>query len=300
MSEQQPGPGTTAENARPNARSLLVIGTLVVIAGAVLLVVWYLGRDTPAAVDTQAAVDAAGTEDTTDADETDAAAGDDDASDPDGDDTAAAAGDDDASDPDGSTDDGGQPAEDTPLPKEWGIDLAVVPYDFAAGTGTFLGFRIDEELTTVGATTAVGRTPAVEGGLTLDGTTLTAATATGDLTALTTDIPQRDSRAQRAMDTETFPTATFALTEPIELGTEPVPGETIAVEAAGELTLSGDTRPVTAAIEAVLLDGADQLLVTGTFEVLLADFGIDAPSAPIVVSVADTATIEFQLYLTPG
>ena len=285
MSDQHPETGVTATSTPPATRSRrawLVLGGLVVIAATVLLVVWYVGRDTPAAVDTQAAVDAAAADGTgTDA-----------------------ADDDGGSDVGDDTDDGARSSEGVEVPTEWEVDTGLVAYDFAAGTGTFLGFRIDEELSTVGATTAVGRTPAVDGGLTLEATTpeattLSTTTVTGDLTALTTDISQRDSRAQRAMNTAEFPTTTFELTAPIELGA-PVVGETIAVEAAGELTLSGVTQPVTATMEAVLLDRAEQLLVTGTFEVLLADFGIEAPSASIVVSVADTATIEFQLYLTPG
>lgn len=40
------------------------------------------------------------------------------------------------------------------------------------------------------------------------------------------------------------------------------------------------------------------ITVTGAFEVTLAGYGVTAPSAPIVLSVADTATVELQLYLT--
>ena len=285
MRNQHPDTGVTAASTPPagrSRRSWLLLGGLLVVAAAVVLVISYLGRDTPAAVDTQAAIDAAGAEG-----------------------TGADTGDDEGASDAGEDTEGVAPSsEDLPVPTDWKVGDGLVAYDFAAGTGTFLGFRVDEELSTVGATTAVGRTPAVDGGLTLEATTpeaatLNAATVTGDLTALTTDISQRDGPAQRAMNTAEYPTTTFELTEPIELGTAPVVGETIAVEAAGELTLSGVTQPVTAAIEAVLLDGAEQLLVTGTFDVLLSDFGIDAPSASIVVSVADTATIEFQLYLTP-
>ena len=264
-------PSTSSPSGRSRRVGLLVAGFLLV-GVAVLAITSYLGRDTPAAVDTQAAVDAAIPADD--------AAGEED--------SEAAV---------------GSPADDAeagPLATDWVVDSDLVAFDFDNGAGTFLGFRIDEELTTVGATTAVGRTPEVEGAVSLDGSVLTQATVTGDLTALTTDIRQRDGRTQRAMNTATHPTSTFELTEPVDLGAVPVPDDRLGVDATGELTLNGVTRPVTAAIDAVLLGTGDRLLVTGSFEVLLSDHDLVAPSASIVVSVADTATIEFQLYLTPA
>jgi polyisoprenoid-binding protein YceI len=266
-----PGP---AAAGGPSRRLVLLAAALVVAGAVALALTWYLGRDTPAAVDAQAAVDAATADDTAGT----------------GSSTGAA--------PSGGADNAQDEAG--PLASDWVVDTDLVAYDFDGGTGTFLGFRIDEELTTVGATTAVGRTPQVEGALRLDGDVLAAATIVGDLTALTTDIRQRDGRAQRAMNTATHPTSTFELTSPIALGTEPAPDERLQVDATGELTLNGVTQPVTVRIEAILLGTGDRLLVTGRFDVLLSDHELVAPSAPIVVSVADTATIEFQLYLVPA
>ncbi|TVP71306.1 MAG: YceI family protein [Nitriliruptor sp.] len=265
--------GTSSPAGRSRRLWLLVVGLLV--AGALALALnFYLERDTPAAVDTRAAVDAA-----TDAED---AVGEEGSQ---------------ATDPD---EDAADDTEPGPLATDWVVDTDLVAFDFDDGAGTFLGFRIDEELTTVGATTAVGRTPEVEGTLSLDGSVLAEATVIGDLTALTTDIRQRDGRTQRAMNTDTHATATFELTEPVDLGTEPVPDDRLGVDATGELTLNGVTQPVTATIEGILLGAGDRLLVTGSFEVLLSDHDLVAPSAPIVVSVADAATVEFQLYLTPA
>ena len=278
MSERPTRSDPTGAASSPGGRSRrpwLIAGGLVAVGLLALTVSWYLGRDTPVAVDTQAAID------------------------------AATAGDEGERGAETSTDEEVEEEGDRDEPEpaalaaDWLVDTELVTFDFDAGTGTFLGFRIDEELTTVGATTAVGRTPDVEGSLLLADTLLDAASVTGDLTALTTDISQRDSRAQRAMRTDTFPTSTFELTGAVDLGEVPTTGETLRVEATGDLTLGGVTQPVTSVIEAVLLD-ADRLLVTGSFEVLLSDFDLTAPSAPIVVSVADTATIEFQLYLSPA
>jgi polyisoprenoid-binding protein YceI len=269
-------PDTSPASTRPgrSRRGLLLVLALAAVAVAALAV-WYLNREAPAAVDTQAAIDAANVEDA--------------------DDEAA------RSDPQPDADaDSPATSGDDELPAAWQVVTDAVAYDLAAGTGTFIGFRIAEELTTVGDTEAVGRTPEVEGTVTLDGTTLVAATVTGDLTALTTDIRQRDRATQRALNTGTHPTTTFTLTEPVELGTVPVVGEPITVEANGELTLNGVTQPVTATLDAVLLDGVAGLLVTGSFPLTLADHDLVAPSAPVVVSVADTATVELQLYLDPA
>jgi polyisoprenoid-binding protein YceI len=85
-------------------------------------------------------------------------------------------------------------------------------------TGTFVGFRVDEELSGIGSTTAVGRTPTVSGTITIDGTTLTAATIEADMTAITTNDNRRDDNVQAALETDQYPTATFVLTEPIDLG----------------------------------------------------------------------------------
>jgi hypothetical protein len=40
------------------------------------------------------------------------------------------------------------------------------------------------------------------------------------------------------------------------------------------------------------------LTVVGTFDIALSDYGVEAPSAPIVVSVEDHAVVEIQLFLT--
>ena len=50
----------------------------------------------------------------------------------------------------------------------------------------------------------------------------------------------------------------------------------------------------TASIEAAVNAGIHRF---GTIDLLLSDLGIEAPSAPIVLSVSDAASIEVQLFL---
>ena len=74
-----------------------------------------------------------------------------------------------------------------------------------SATGSFVGFRIDEELQGIGSTTAVGRTGDVTGGITIEGTTVTAADFVIDLTTITTNDDRRDNSVQGSLDTERFP-----------------------------------------------------------------------------------------------
>src|SRR5688500_5582384 len=75
----------------------------------------------------------------------------------------------------------------------WSIDTETGEFDYETATGTFVGFRIKEELASVGSTTAVGRTGDVEGSIEIDGTRLTAASFDVDLTTITTNESRRDS-----------------------------------------------------------------------------------------------------------
>lgn len=167
---------------------------------------------------------------------------------------------------------------------------------FADDTATFVGYRVQEDLAGIGANTAVGRTPEVTGTVTLDATTVTEATIEADLTALESDNGSRDGQLRgRGLETDAFPTATFVLTEPLDLGAVPAGGETVAVDATGELTLHGVTREVTLPLELVL--EGDLAAVTGSLEITLADYRIEAPVGFRVVSIEDTGTFELQLFL---
>lgn len=179
----------------------------------------------------------------------------------------------------------------------WMVDDTVGTFTVAdETTATFAGFRVDEELTLIGSNTAVGRTPDVTGTITIEAGSLTAATISADLTGLVSDESRRDGAIQRALGTASNPSATFVLTRPIELGAGAADGERVVVTASGELTINGQTNPVDIALEAQLVDG--MILVTGTTEIVFADYGVTAPTAPVVLSVEDHGIVELQLWLT--
>jgi polyisoprenoid-binding protein YceI len=159
---------------------------------------------------------------------------------------------------------------------------------------TFIGYRINEVLTTVGDFTVVGRTTGVSGTMEGAGTTITAVEVVGDMTSITTDNSTRDNAMKsQALETDQFPEATFVLAEPIELGAIPDEGTPVSAVAVGDLTIHGVTQRVEFPLEAQIQSGS--IVTAGQLQIALADFGINAPSAPIVASVEDVAILELSL-----
>lgn len=166
-----------------------------------------------------------------------------------------------------------------PVPDDGTIDGTWIVQQ---GDEVFAGYRANEVLFGQDAE-AVGRTGDVTGTLTASGTSITAVDITVDMATITSDESRRDGQFHgRIMDTARFPTATFALTEPIDLGSLPVEGEKVAVQATGDLTLRGVTEPVTVALEAKRQAGT--LVVSGSAEIDFDDFEIpDASGGPATV-----------------
>lgn len=162
---------------------------------------------------------------------------------------------------------------------------------------SFVGYRVEETFLRQNLpNTAVGRTPAVEGSITISGTRVTDAEVVADLRELTSDESRRDSALRtRGLQTNEFPTATFRLTEPVDLGELPARDETVSFTAVGELTLHGVTRPVEFPMEAVW--EGDVIRAVGSLEIALEDYDIRPPSIAGSISVEDTGVIEIQLVL---
>lgn len=189
-----------------------------------------------------------------------------------------------------SAEDGGAVFDGT-----WNVDSSIG--SFSDFSGSFVGYRVQEELANIGAATAVGRTPNVTGSLTFDGSTVTGADFTADLSTLQSDRPQRDGQLRRqALETGTYPTATFKLTQPMDLGTVPADGQVIESTATGDLTIHGTTKSVQIPVEARV--SGDVVTVTGSTDILFADYGISRPQSFMVLSIADRGTMEFQLQFT--
>ncbi|HEY3336539.1 MAG TPA: YceI family protein [Candidatus Limnocylindrales bacterium] len=175
----------------------------------------------------------------------------------------------------------------------WSVDPSIGSFgDFSS---SFVGYRVQEELASVGATEAVGRTPDVSGSLTVDGTTITAAAFTADLTTLVSDESRRDGQLRnQALETSRFPTATFTLTQPVDLASIPAEGQAVDVTATGDLSLHGVTNTVQVPMQAKLEHGV--VTVVGTLPIVFADYDIQKPTSFVVLSVDDHGVMEFQLH----
>jgi len=84
-------------------------------------------------------------------------------------------------------------------------------------TGSEVGYRVKEILFGQ-STEGVGRTSEVSGSLTIEGARLVAAEFTVEMATLESDDSRRDGKFRgEIMDTSTYPTATFTLSDPIEI-----------------------------------------------------------------------------------
>jgi polyisoprenoid-binding protein YceI len=167
------------------------------------------------------------------------------------------------------------------------------------GSGVFIGYRINEKVLPAGTVKTVnGRTPVVDGTLTVAGDTVTAVTIKADVTKLDSGEPLREQILTNVgLETGKFPTATFALREPLKLPAAPTSGSEVAVVAKGNLTAHGVTHPIDVPLKArwegdrIKLATAD---AGAAFK--MADWGIDLPKVPIT-EVDDHGTLELQLLL---
>jgi polyisoprenoid-binding protein YceI len=157
----------------------------------------------------------------------------------------------------------------------------------------FVGYRVDELFANETLKkTAVGRTPAVDGSITIDGTKVTDGEFTADLTQLSSEQSRRDSYLEHSsLQTSQFPNAKFTLTAPIDLGA-PVQGKEVTVRARGDLTLHGVTKPVELELTARWNGGTIDVL--GNLPVRFADYDIEKPSVPILTT-DDHGVMEVKL-----
>jgi polyisoprenoid-binding protein YceI len=179
----------------------------------------------------------------------------------------------------------------------WSLDTT--SGSLADGSATFAGYRVEEQLSTLGTHEAVGRTHHVTGSMTISGRDVTSLDISVDMTTLRSDDDRRDGQLrERGLETERFPTATFSLTQPIRIGNAPAVGEQIDATATGDLTLHGTTNRVTVPVTAQWT--GERLEVAGSLDIAIADYGIEKPTGFIVLSIADTGTIEFHLLFGRG
>jgi polyisoprenoid-binding protein YceI len=161
--------------------------------------------------------------------------------------------------------------------------------------GSQVGYRVVEVL--FGQDTeGVGRTGDITGQVEISGTQVTTGSFEVDMTTVESDESRRDSQFNgRLMDTSTFPTATFTLTSPIELGSIPAEGQAVTATATGDLTLRGVTKSVTFDVQAQLTSGTIEII--GSTDIVFTDYSIPQPDTN-GISTQDHGLLEIGLVLT--
>lgn len=302
-----------APRRRRSRRRLAVVGVVGVLAiGVVVGLVWFFGGDEPEQVDAERALQQeqrqeelaeepetgeqpAETEDPAEAE--DPAETEDPAEEPSAEERAGS----DAGDMAGGDvgelgeepQEVGPPEDPQDLDGRWVVDRSR-EFNREEGQGTFGGYRIEEELAGgIGNSVAVGRSPEVSGWVIFDEATVISAYAEVDLTQLVSDDDRRDNRVREELGAGA--SATFELEEEILLPEVPPVGEVIQLTANGTLTIRGVANEVEVQLQAAVTETG--LIVAGSTDILLSDYDVDVPSATIVLSVSDEATLEWQLFL---
>jgi polyisoprenoid-binding protein YceI len=190
-------------------------------------------------------------------------------------------------------------ADDSPPPPKL-EDAASAPAggspdgSWQVGSGGFVGYRVEEKFG--GETlskTAVGRTSDVTGQMVIADDTVDSAIVNVDLKNLKSDREPRDTYLhENALETNTFPTAKFELTAPAALPAKVTAGKVVKVPVAGDLTLHGETKPVTTTLEGRWT--GNRIDVVGQIPVQFATFGIPTPDSAIV-ETDDHGTLELKL-----
>jgi polyisoprenoid-binding protein YceI len=165
--------------------------------------------------------------------------------------------------------------------------------------GSVAGYRVREKLAQLPAPSdAVGRTSAITGGLTAerngDKLTIKDVRFEADLTKLASDQQKRDNKIHTlGLESDKFPTATFAIADPFEVGANEIGTAPAGTKIKGDLTIHGVTKRVTIPVD--VQRNGDKIEVAGSLTFPFSQFGMQPPSIPPLVSVTDNATMEFDL-----
>jgi polyisoprenoid-binding protein YceI len=177
--------------------------------------------------------------------------------------------------------------------------------EWQVAAGSVAGYRVREQLANLPAESdAVGRTEDVAGSITVeetgDGARLTGGTLTVDTTTIQSDEGRRDNRLRNeGLQTDQFPTATFTVTQPVDVPAASLSGTPSDITLVGELTLHGVTKQVEIPAQAQVANG--QIQVAGSLTFPLADFDISAPNVGgFIISIADEGALEFLVNFEKG
>lgn len=145
--------------------------------------------------------------------------------------------------------------------------------------------------------TAVGKTNAIDGSVTLDfadgGVSIASSTFSVDLSTLKSDSGRRDRAIrERWLESSKYPQATFVATGVEKLPPDADFGKDVTFQVAGDMTIRDTTKPLTWDMTAKL-DGETLRGSASTF-LYMNDFGFDAPDVAGILKVTDGVTVTVQ------
>lgn len=183
--------------------------------------------------------------------------------------------------------DNAEPAS-TDVNGSWNVTPGEIP------NYTSAGFTFDEILPGEEKTTS-GSTYDVTGTVEIADNAITTGLITVDMTNITTDQEKRDINVRmKLLNTDEFPTATFQVTEAVDLSGIPDDGSIGQVVVPGELTVHGQTNPVTPTFD-VLRDG-DRVIIASDIEINRLDYGVETPEF-VAAKIDEMGEINVRLSL---
>jgi polyisoprenoid-binding protein YceI len=167
--------------------------------------------------------------------------------------------------------------------------------------GSQAGYRVREKLAFLPAQSdAVGRTSSITGTATLTDSkgaiAISAASFDVAVNTLKSDRSMRDEKIHEiGLESNRFPTATFALSVPLTLARSAVSGRVARASVTGVFTIHGTSKRETVPVEFSV--SGSTLEAAGSLTFPWSEFGMSAPSIGGFVNVTEKATMEFDLRL---
>lgn len=197
-------------------------------------------------------------------------------------------------------------AQPSPNPKPAAVRSSGTPTHIkyvVAPTGNEARYRVREQLVSFDLPNdAVGVTKEITGTLVVEpnGTIVRdSSKIIVNVTNLKSDQARRDNFIKRrTLETEKFATVELVPTAFRGISARPAGSEPLTFSLVGDLTVHGTTRPTEWNVTAHA-EGSD-IVGTATTAFTFKDMGLDQPSVPVVLSVADTIRLEYDFRFTPA
>lgn len=165
----------------------------------------------------------------------------------------------------------------------------------AGGNTTSAGFSVWEILPGQERKTS-GSTEDVTGQITVVNNEVTSGEIIVELENISTDEAKRDhSIRARLLHTVDYPTASFVLTQPVDVSNLPEDGTSAVVPVTGDLTIHGVTREVTADLETLRTGNA--VVMSGNIIILREDFDVQSPTL-VAARIAKEVSVDLRIAMS--